>query len=88
MSIKHNKKRIPLLNLPVNSISARSAPQILPIKGDCTFSFLNFRIIGLCNSSANSLLEYFLNHYQKFFHQNIYKPLKQDLFDIHQILDL
>ena len=60
MSIKHNKKRIPLLNLPVNSISARSAPQILPIKGDCTFSFLNFQIIVLCNSSANSLLGIFL----------------------------
>ena len=88
MSITHNKKRIPLLQLLVNSISARSAPQILPIKGDCTFPFLNFRIIGLCNSSANSFWEYFLNHYQKYFYQNISKPLKQDLFDIHQVLDL
>ena len=54
MSITHNKKRISLLNLLINCISARSAPQMLPIKGECTFHFLNFLIIGLCNSSANS----------------------------------
>ena len=59
MSITHNKKRIPLLNLLINCIFARSAPQMLPIKGECTFHFLNFLIIGLCNSSANSLFEIF-----------------------------
>ena len=63
MSITHNKKRIPLLNLLINYISARSAPQILSIKDECTFIFVIFLIIGLCNSSANSsansLLEIF-----------------------------
>ena len=48
-----------LLNLPINCISARSAPQILSMKGDCFFHFLNVLIIGLCNSSANSLFEIF-----------------------------
>ena len=46
---------IAFLNLLINCISS----QILSIKGDCTFLFLNFLIIGLCNSSANSLLEIF-----------------------------
>ena len=32
ISITHNKKRIPLLNLLVNYISARSAPQIVSLK--------------------------------------------------------
>ena len=48
-----------LLNLLVNCISARSVPQILSIKDECAFSFLNFLITGLCNSSANSLFEIF-----------------------------
>ena len=52
MSVTH-KNLNPLLNLLINYISARSAPQILSIKGDCTFLFLNFLIIGLYNSSAN-----------------------------------
>ena len=43
MSKKHNKKpQIPLLNLLINCKSARPASQILSIKGDCTFLFLNF----------------------------------------------
>ena len=29
-------------------------------KDECTFPFLNFLIIGLCSSSANSLFEIFL----------------------------
>ena len=49
----------PLLQLLINWISAKSKPQILSIKGDFTFLLLNFLIIGLCNSSANSLLEIF-----------------------------
>ena len=53
MSITHNKKRIPLLNLLINCISARLAPKLLSIKGDCTFLFSNFLIIDLCNSSAS-----------------------------------
>ena len=60
MSITHTKKQIPLLNLLIDCISAKSAPQILSIKGDCIFLFLNFLVIGLCNSSANSLFEIFL----------------------------
>ena len=31
----------------------------MSIKGEFTFLLLNFLIIGLCNSSANSLLEIF-----------------------------
>ena len=53
----HNQNLNPLLNLIINSISARSAPQILSIKGECTFLLLNFLIISLSTSSANSLLE-------------------------------
>ena len=64
-------------------MSARSAPQILSIKGDCTFL-----IIGLCNFSGNSLSEifsFFITASRSFFYQKIYKPLKQDLFDVHRI---
>ena len=53
MSVAHNKKRIALLNLLFNYISARSAPQTLSIKGEFTFRFLNFLMIGLCNSFVN-----------------------------------
>ena len=59
MSISHNKNLNPLLSLLINCISARSAAQILSIKVECTFLFLNFLIIGLRNSSANSLFEIF-----------------------------
>ena len=34
-------------------------PQILSKKGDCAFLFLDFLRTGLCNFSANSLLEIF-----------------------------
>ena len=40
MSIKHNKKRIPLLNLLIICIAARSAPQMLSIKNEGTFYVL------------------------------------------------
>ena len=53
MSITHDKNQNPVLNLPINSISARSAPKILSIKDECTFCFSSFLIISLCNSSAN-----------------------------------
>ena len=59
MSIINNKNLNHLLNSLINCISARSAPQILSMKGECTFLLLNFLIIGLCNSSANYLLEIF-----------------------------
>ena len=57
ISIIHNKKRIPLLSLLISCILARTAPKILSIKDECTFLFSNFLIIGLCNSSGNSLLD-------------------------------
>ena len=53
----HNKNLNPLLNLLINCISARYAPKILFIKGECTFLLLNLLITGLCNSFSNSLLE-------------------------------
>ena len=40
-------------------MSRRSELQIMSIKVDCTFLFSNFLVTGLCNSSANSLLEIF-----------------------------
>ena len=52
--ITQNKKPNSLLNLLINGISARSLPQILSIKGEYTFQFSNFLIIGLCNSLAKS----------------------------------
>ena len=78
ISITHNKKRVPLLSLLLNCVSTRYAPQILPIKGDRTFLFLNFLIIGLCNFSANALLELlsFLAVLPEVFLSKIYKPLK------------
>ena len=57
MSITYNKNLTSLLNLLSIGISARSAPQILSIKGGFIFPQLNFLIIGLCNFSGNSLLE-------------------------------
>ena len=52
ISIANNQKQISLLNLLINCISARTAPQILSTKVECTFLFLNFLIIGLRSSSA------------------------------------
>ena len=49
MSITHNKNLNPLLHLLTNYISARSALQILSIKGKCTFLFSTVLIIVLCN---------------------------------------
>ena len=39
MSITQNKNCNPLLNLLISCISARSAPQLLSIKDECTFHF-------------------------------------------------
>ena len=39
ISITHNKNLIPLLYLLHNCISAKSAPQILPLNVECTFLF-------------------------------------------------
>ena len=57
MPVTHNKDLNPLLNLRINCISARSAPQILSMKHECSFLFSNFLITGLCNSSANYFLD-------------------------------
>ena len=57
MSITHNKNLNPLLNLLIICLIARPAPQILSIKDYCTFLLLKFQIIGLCNSSSNSLVK-------------------------------
>ena len=57
----HNKNQNPLLNLLINCIPARSATQILCIKDNYTFRFLNFLIIGLSNSSANCLFSIIAN---------------------------
>ena len=59
ISKTHNRKRIPLLNLLINYLSARSAPHILSIKDECTFRFPNFLVIGLCKSYANSWFDIF-----------------------------
>ena len=42
MSITPSKNLNPLLSLLINCLPVRSTPQILPIKGDCAFLFLNF----------------------------------------------
>ena len=34
-------------------MSAKSTPQILSIKNECSFYFSNFLIIGLCSSPAD-----------------------------------
>ena len=54
ISIKQNKKKIPLLNLLAHCISFRSVRQMLSIKDECTFRLSNFLIIGCRNFSANS----------------------------------
>ena len=88
MSIADNKNLNPLLNLLINCICARSMTQTLSIK-EYTFLLINFLIIGLCNSSANSLLEIisFLIVPPEIFYQKNYESLKQVHVDIHRILD-
>ena len=89
ISITHNNKRIPSLNLFYNWISARLAPQILSVKVESTFRFSSFLIIGLCNSSANSWFEIIslLSVSPEDF-QQIYKPIKQVCVDTHHVLDM
>ena len=59
MSIAYDKNLNSLLDLIINCISARSACQVLSIKGECTFLFSHFLIVVLLNSSANSLFKIF-----------------------------
>ena len=60
-------------------ISTKSAPKTLPIKDERAVLFRNVLIIGLYNSSPNSLLEIisFLTVPHEFFYQKRFKPLKQ-----------
>ena len=52
--LKAHNKWIPFLNLLINCKPARSTPQVLSIKDECSFRFSKFLLIGLCNYSANS----------------------------------
>ena len=56
ISVTHNKKRIPSLNLLINCMSTKWALQILSVKNKYTFLSLKFLMIGLCNSSASFLV--------------------------------
>ena len=73
------------MNLLNNCITARSAPQILSKKDECTF-FSNFLIIDFANSLFCMIL--FLTALPEVFYQKTYKPLKLGLSDIHHILDI
>ena len=74
----HNKNLNCLLDLLINCISARSAPQILSIKGDRTLLFSNFLKTALCNSSANCFFEIFSFSIPlaDVFYKKPYKPLE------------
>ena len=75
ISITCIKKIIPLLNLLINCIWARSATQTFSIKDKRTFRFLKFLIIGLCNTSANTLFEIF----------SFLIPLPPNLFSVARV---
>ena len=65
-------------NFPVNNFSFWKYDQRYYLEMVvAVFLLLIFLIIGLCNSSANSLLEIFL------FLTVLYKALKQNLYYIH-----
>ena len=71
------KKQITLLNVLINRISAGLEPEIFSIKGEFSFLFFNFPIIGLCNSSANSLFAIF----------SFVIPLLRNLFFVANVSD-
>ena len=48
----HNKYLIPLLNLLINYISAKSTPQILSLNDEYPLLLLHFMIIGLQTSES------------------------------------
>ena len=75
--ITHNLKGFSLLSLLINCMSARSAPQGLSIKTECTFRFFNFLIAGLCDFSANCWSGTFslLTPLPEDFYEKIYKPM-------------
>ena len=52
ISNTHNNNRILLLHLVISSITARSESQMFSSNGKYLLRFLNFLIIGLCNSFA------------------------------------
>ena len=83
-------KKLLLLNILINCISASSALQILSMYVEYTFFFLNFQIIVLCNSCINCQSDIFPPLPKNLFTgvaEPIYKPLKQDLFDTQHIED-
>ena len=53
MSMTARRYLTPRLNLEKACISTKSAAHILSIPPTKTLRFLNFLLIGLCNSSAN-----------------------------------
>ena len=57
--ITYDEKGILLLNLLINCILGRSAPQALSVKDDCTFGFSIFLTINLCSSSTSSWFDVF-----------------------------
>ena len=79
-SIAHNKKRILLLCLLINCISAKSALKMLSIKDKHTLRCWNFLVITLCSSEAyfwfnvyllfnpfplDFIIRKFINHWRK-----------------------
>ena len=96
--ITHNKKRIPLSNLLINCISARSGLQILSIKRKYTFNFSYFLIIGswvilqlilglLYFDLSPHHQKIYWHAWQKVFYQNTDKTMKHDPFLTHHKLD-
>ena len=66
------------------------APQILPIKGECTFPSSNFLMLGLDNSSAKSseqITSLLTVPTKAFLSKDIYEIMKQLRVDIHHILN-
>ena len=89
ISITHNKKRIPSLNLLFNCIFERSSTQTCYLKDDHTFCFTNPLIIVLCNLSTNCWFDVIslLKPLPEDFLSKIYQPTKQIRVNIHHILD-
>ena len=91
MSIAPNKNLNPLSNLLINCISARSSPETLSRKVECTFLFSNFLNTGLSILQIISFLtvspEVDLSTSEVDFLSKIYRPSKQVRVDIHHIYD-
>ena len=78
------------INLLINCILTRSAPQVSSIKCDCTFLFSNFLITGLCNFSTNcscDILSFLIPLPEVFLSKHLQTTEVRSLFNIHRILD-